>query len=175
MKKFARFFLILFVSLAMISITSCEEDEPDDNNNNNNPANSVEAKIADDSNIANPEDWKSSSVTANLVNNITTITAVGTDGSQLIITIPGDATGTYPLNISSGSHATIVFAEDPVAAGANPNLLFYGVDGSGSVVITKYDKTNKQISGTFQFQVIRLLSGVRRYFTLGEITDVTYQ
>jgi hypothetical protein len=174
MKQFARFFLILFVSFAMISIASCKEDDDDDDNNNNNPANSVEAKIATDSNIANPTDWKSASVSAVVVNNITTITAVGTDGSQLIITLPVDATGTYALNASNSSSPTVIFTEDPVASGTNPNLLFYGVDGSGSVAITKYDKTNKKISGTFQFQTIRLLSGVRRYFTLGEITDVPY-
>ncbi|HRI27443.1 MAG TPA: DUF6252 family protein [Chitinophagales bacterium] len=173
MKKFLRFFLSLFILSAMLGLAACTDDDDDDDNNNPpTTTNSVTAKIATDATINSPSDWKSSSVTGTLTNNITAITAVGTDGSQLIITIPGDATGNYPLNSSSG--ATVIYTEDPVAAGTNPNLIFYGIDGSGNVNITKFDKTNKKISGTFQFQTIRLLSGVRRYFTSGEIKDVSY-
>ncbi|OWY20856.1 hypothetical protein C7N43_35555 [Sphingobacteriales bacterium UPWRP_1] len=171
MKKFTHLFFLLFAVVTMASLAGCNDDD-DNNNNNNNPTNSVEAKIATDANLTNPDDWKSASVTAVLNNGVTTITAVGTDGSQLTITLPDDATGTYNLSASGG--AGVIYMEDPIAAGTNPNLIFYGIDGSGSVAITKFDKTNKKISGTFQFQAMRLLSGVRRYFTLGEITDITY-
>ncbi|OWY22362.1 hypothetical protein C7N43_24875 [Sphingobacteriales bacterium UPWRP_1] len=171
MKKFTHLFALVFAVVTLASLAGCNDDD-DNNNNNNNPTNSVEAKIATDATIATPADWKSASVTAVLNNGVTTITAVGTDGSQLTITLPDDATGTYNLSASGGT--SVIYMEDPIAAGTNPNLIFYDIDGTGSVVITKFDKTNKKISGTFQFQVMRMLSGVRRYFTLGEISDVTY-
>lgn len=171
MKKFAPLSFLLFVTLTLASLAGCNKDD-DDNNNNNTVTNTVEAKIATDTNIGSPTDWKSASAFAVVASGITTITAVGTDGSQLIITVPNTTTGTNNLSASGGTG--VIYMEDPIAAGTNPNLIFLGIDGSGSVAISKFDTGAKKISGTFQFQVMRQLSGLRRYFTLGEITNVTY-
>jgi hypothetical protein len=96
-------------------------------------------------------------------NNVTQVTAYKSGTSdQIVVAFTGASTGTYAFNDNNLGSAVIgsvayssLFSDIPV----------------GSIVITKYDVTNKLISGTFSFDG-ESFGGTVYHFTEGKFNNV---
>lgn len=98
------------------------------------------------------------------------ITGTSLSGQSLVITINGTDAGTYTLSaLPPKTQCGAVYKETATASTADA---FYSV--SGTVVITNLDLTNKILSGTFNFEMIKDLSGTTISITNGKINDIKF-
>lgn len=129
MKKFLIYGIVALTFIA----GSCKKDSNDDGT----PiATKMSCKI-------NGTTWTALSQLTQYYDNKFIITGTSLEGKVIIITILGDTQGTYNLQVgeleSGATYSPSVLSNDIYAS------------LSGSVVLTKVDKDNKKISGTFQF------------------------
>lgn len=111
--------------------------------------------------------WTSAGRVTTLQSNVFVITGTSLAGEVIIVTINGSEEGEYKqaLNpVSAGcvgvyKASTIASAEDTYSS------------TKGEVVLTKVDKTNKKISGSFEFTVG--LTDVKQ-ITEGKFEDLNY-
>ena len=86
-------------------------------------------------------------------------------GSSLIVTVNGTSVGTYNLALTafdcSAAYTKSVSEPIPYAS------------ITGTVTISKVDATNKKVSGTFEFSMLRNLSD-NIQITKGSFTDIAY-
>lgn len=111
--------------------------------------------------------WNSVSRVTQYYDNKFIITGTSMDGKVIIITIFGDTQGTYNLQVG----------ELESGATYSPSVLSSVIYASlsGSVVLTKVDKDNKKISGTFQFTAAKANELTNQIsITNGEFSDLTY-
>jgi len=145
---------IVFFALLAISIASCSKD------NSSTPA-KMSATI--DGKTWSPPDLGVMG-TFSSSTGVFTITGI-TGTSSISIIIHGETTSTYTLSIypvKTECEATYI-----------PSLLSYSdayFATSGTVVLTKVDKTKKLISGTFEYTLSN-----SKTITKGQFNDVTYQ
>ena len=155
MKLFLKIVCIVFIT---ISVASCNKD-------------SSSASVKMGASI-DGKSWNSSVRVAVLQGNIFTITGTSLTGEIIAITINGETTGAYSLSLLP-----------PVAGCAASYKASYTTStadiwGSitGKVVLTKVDKTNKLISGTFEFSLaLPVISLVTKSITQGQFNDLQYQ
>jgi hypothetical protein len=124
-------FLISLLSIMLISF-GCKKDDPSSSKA------SFSAKVQGTM-------WTGSIVTAVQFTgeNLIMITAAGTNPSeQISLDIKASGTGTFPINNDNLGTVEIGTYSFTSLISSNP---------LGQVVITKYDVTNKKISGTFYF------------------------
>jgi hypothetical protein len=113
------------------------------------------------------KNWEASVRVTSLTNGVFVITGTSATSQVLAVTINGDATGTYELGIGNAKCAA-TYKESALATDAN----IY-VSASGKVTLTKVDKTNKTISGTFEFIIARSLTDTKTV-TAGQFNDLSY-
>ena len=135
----------LIIILAFLTIgsgfISCDKEDVED----------AAASISNASMTASVNDTSWTSITRVskffTTTNIFVLTGTSTDGKILAVTIKGAEIGTYTSSTSIDSLSA------QVGAAWRANGKNY-VSKEGRVEITKLDKTNKKISGTFSFKIL---------------------
>ncbi|HEX2935800.1 MAG TPA: DUF6252 family protein [Bacteroidales bacterium] len=152
--------LLIYVIVALTFIAgSCKKDTNDDGT----PVATTKMSCK-----INGTTWSSITRVTQYYDNKFIISGTSMDGKVIIITILGDTQGTYNLQVG----------EFESGATYSPSALsptdIYG-SLSGSVVLTKVDKINKKISGTFQFTAAKANDLTNQIsITNGEFTDLSY-
>ncbi|MFH2096914.1 MAG: DUF6252 family protein [Bacteroidota bacterium] len=162
MKKYFVFFAMITV-LAASLLTSCKKDDDDDN-----PLLSTASMTCQ----VDGNSW--AAVTRVTRHSLTTqtYTITGTDasGAVIVITIRGEAVGTYSSSTSIDSlNAQVGAVYQPDASSPATDNYF---SKSGTVTISSLDETNKKVSGTFSFSLTK--SGTAMSITNGKFTDLSY-
>jgi hypothetical protein len=129
---------IRLIGTALVLLTTllvgCEDDNPLASGGSDN---AIAAKV-------DGTTWKNVDISASRVSPPGAITIVGvSSGEQISLQIRSTGTGTYTL--SAGSQQWASYAR----TGVQYTTTVPG--GSGTLVVTKYDETNRLISGTFSF------------------------
>lgn len=150
-----KFILALAVACVSIFSTSCEKDE------NGNPVYKMNATI-------DSKEWVAPIPAAVLTNGTLTITGTSVTGETILLTVNGEAAGTYelvtPLKMQCGATYKASLAATTADA---------FVSATGKVVITKFDTANKQVSGTFEFNLANTALAVKQIKN-GSFNNVTY-
>jgi hypothetical protein len=144
---------ILLLAVMMVTFFSCKKDS------------SEESTTPGFSLMFQGATWTGSTYTAThlTVNNSTQITAYKSGTTdQIVLAFTGSGTGTYIFNDNNMGSAVIgsftfssIFSDPPV----------------GSIVVTKYDVSQKLISGTFSFDG-QSFGGTVYHVTDGKFTNV---
>ncbi len=115
------------------------------------------------------KNWSAAVRPTTLANHIFVISGTSALGEVLIITVNGDAPDLYEFNISNllGCNATY---KKSVLSTSNDDIY---TSISGKVNLTKVDKVNKKISGTFEFSLVKL-SVQTLLVKNGTFTDLEY-
>ncbi len=135
----SKIYLCVMVLAIIATFNSCKKDSE------SNPFGTLTAKI-------NGTDWKSNARVSVLTNGILTITAytgvVTGSGEVMIITVNGDQTGNYQLNVLAGLvQCGAIYKKSTNATG--PDMY---ESTTAKVIITEFDKVNKRLSGTFEYK-----------------------
>lgn len=128
-------FVLVMLAITLV-IGSCSKDSVSTNNK-------LSAKI-------DGKSWNASFRVTNLTGNVFVITGTSITGEILAITINGDSPDLYQLGLGNLECA----ATYKGSALASTDDIYQSV--SGKVNLTKVDKTNKKISGTFDFSLAKL-------------------
>lgn len=150
----------LFISIAAIYVlffaSSCSKDS------DGIFSNQMSAKIGG-------TEWTALLPTGVFSNESFAITGTSLTGETIVITIKGDTTGTYNLSVLPVKTECLGTYKATVDATTEDTY----VSTTGSVVLTKVDKSQKLISGTFSFYVANQAFAVKQ-ITNGTFTNVTY-
>lgn len=155
--------LLSLLMAAVALMTACNKDDNDDKDNNTG-----------ESGISVQYDgktWKSTIVAASYSTDadLTVITGANpSTGEQIILSFSGSITGTLAITEPTGGPA-ISFSMGQ--SGSFSTLI--SDNPTGEIVITKFDKEKKLISGTFQFKA-EDIDGVDKEFTNGTFTNISY-
>ncbi len=169
MKNFS-FLFVLSLLVSSLCFTACSEDSDPNTDPDPDPivTNVLTATLTDQSGTAS--DWVATGIAATVTGNAIQILAETADGSLLDIEFNADAAGIFAFNTG----ASAVFTEDTETSNANGNRTFGSKEGTGSIIITEFNTTDKSLTGTFSLDVIHGLSGTTYYLTDGVITNVSY-
>lgn len=113
----------------------------------------------------NGESWSAVAPTAAKTGNRITITGLSLD-KQIVININGTSTGTYTMDVFSGSIQPFVYLPNVNQQGAQETY----VGGSGNIVVTDINDT--RLSGTFSITATN--STATSIGINGEFRDVKY-
>lgn len=144
---------ILFFVMGL-ALLSCSKD-------NSLISNKMSAKI-------DGKEWGTILPVTVLTNNKFIITGTSISGAIINIDIDGDTKGTYAVSLSAVQFVATYKAS--ITATAED---IYACT-SGTVELTKVDKTAKKISGTFQFTLKKDLTQETISVTNGTFTDISY-
>lgn len=152
-----------FITLLMLAITlfsACNKDDNDDNNEVSGMSVDYDGRT-----------WKSTVATASYMEtgDLTMITGANSNtGQQIVITFTGSLPATLPISSSEDSPSI------SLSMGLSGSFSTITTDNpTGEVVITKFDKEKKLISGTFRCKVAEF-DGTEMEFTNGKFTNIAY-
>jgi hypothetical protein len=152
-----------FLALLMIAITvfaACNKDDNDDNTEETGMSVEYDGKT-----------WKSTTVAASYTETMDLIVITGLNsntGQQLIISFTGSLPATHPISSSDESPSI------SLNLGLSGTFSTITTDNpTGEIVITKFDKEKKLISGTFRCKAAEF-DGTEMEFTNGKFTNITY-
>ena len=160
MKKYLILLLGAALSVALFT-TSCEKEDVEDAVEEYTGA-SMKATVNDTAWTAITRVTKFFTTTNSFV-----ITGTSTDGKIMIVTIRGEEVGTYTTSVELENPSAQVGA----VWRANSTNYF---SNKGTVEITKLDKTKKEISGTFSFDLISSSDPVGFSVTSGTFSNLEY-
>ena len=145
---------IFTILIAILAFASCSKDSP-----------LLSAKMTA---TIDGKSWSSliSPVTV-LTSNRFIITGTSLSGEILIVEINGDAVGTYNTN------TTTIQCMATYKGSLTTTTTDAYVSALGKVNLTQVDKTNKKISGTFEFTLIRNLTETKTV-SAGSFTNLSY-
>ena len=146
----------LLVILLVLSAVSCKKDD-------STPSNEMSCLI-------NGKSWNSSIRVSVLQSGVLTVTGTSLLGEIVALTVKGETTGTYTLSLSPASAQ----CGATYKASAVPATTDIYASVSGKVVITKFDKTSKIISGTFEFTLANSALTPMN-ITQGQFNNISYQ
>ncbi|MBL7836872.1 MAG: hypothetical protein JNM67_05110 [Bacteroidetes bacterium] len=181
MKKFLSYSGILFVSLTLTLGACKKKDETTPTNNSNPKAGIVTCKVGGtvwESNSANTPvmfgDTTFGSVTATIEGDTFSLLAFrskSADTSLIMMNLLMNTNrlGTYTM---TGNDYNIFYfpSTDPLAIFA----ILFDYTASSSCTITKWDATNKKVSGTFTTTMTSSSGGPTYTITEGSFIDVSY-
>jgi hypothetical protein len=101
--------------------------------------------------------------------NIFVITGISLTGEVLAVTVYGSTPGTYDLTIAIPIKAQCAGSYMPSATSSDVY-----VSSTGTVVLSKVDKTAKKISGTFSFTLNKTVADTKTV-TNGVFNDLLYE
>jgi hypothetical protein len=192
---------LFFSLLVIVALTSCEDPvhieygldgtiHNNDNNDNNDNDDNNDNNDNDDNNDDNDDNDDSSTLfratidgdlyepansSATIVNGITNVTGIDTNGETITITIVSDQVGTYSLDFDGSSTISTGLAYKENSDATESYLSGNTIDNStGSIEITSIDTTNNLISGTF-YATARNGSGASVTITSGEFTNIPFE
>lgn len=180
MKKILSYSGILFVALTM-TLGACKKKEDPAPSNPTTKSGIFTCKVngnAWESNAASTlvpfGDTTLPSISAELVGDTLSMIAFRTksgDSSMLIfnVTLKSTRLGTYSMN-GSDNNIYYINTIDPLGMFA----MLIGYTASSSLTITKWDATNKKISGTFTTTMTPTSGGTTYTITDGSFIDVSY-
>lgn len=154
--KLSKLLGLLFIGLTLLS--SCKKD-------NTTPAGTLSVKL-------DGSTWSNTLATATILNGMTNISALGTNGDALTITLSAETAGTYTLSTTSAHASAYVLDQTGTSSAFTSNG---STSGGGRVVITEIDEANKTISGTFEFDVVRPTTQESHSFTEGVFSKIPYE
>ena len=117
--------------------------------------------------------WSSSAVSAIYTSqmDITAIISMNSTATQQVhVTFIGDSTGTFNCTNDTFENTLAVM----LGVGAGDSYLTWMADANGTlgqIIVTKYDKINNKISGTFHFDGYNE-DGTKKVFTEGKFTNI---
>jgi hypothetical protein len=143
----------------ILLVVSCKKDS-----NNNTVPTKMSATISG-------KQWESLTRTTILQtnSNVFVITGVSLSGEVLAVTIYGSTPGTYDLTIAIPIKAQCAGSYMPSVASSDVYL-----SSTGTVVLSKVDKTARKISGTFSFTLNKTISDTKSV-TNGVFNDLLYE
>jgi hypothetical protein len=153
MKK--TWFLILMISLIFFS-GSCKKDS------NGNTIYKMSATI-------DGKQWTALLPGGVLSAGYFVITGTSLTGETIIITAKGEVTGTYELSVLPPKAECLGTYKATLTSSSADTY----ASTSGKIVITKVDKTNKLVSGTFEFTLANTALTTKQ-ITIGTFNDVTF-
>ncbi len=158
----------LFISIIIITVTftsSCKKDET---------VQDVLLSSASMSAKVNDTAWTAvTRVTRHFAaNNKFVITGTSSDGQVIVITVMGDATGTYTSSTAIDSLSAQVGAVWQPDASSPTTDNF--VSQSGTVTLSTVDTQNLKVSGTFSFELINVGTSATKSITEGKFSDLSY-
>jgi hypothetical protein len=159
--------------ILILSFFGCNKElsyEIPANGGNNSVAGDFRAKI-------DSVQWVAANNTkgATILNGVINISGVSSDNKMISITLVGQSTGTYPVDINSpGIAAYNEITNGIITSSFATNGSADTSQSGGSVTITAIDKTKKTISGTFHFNGFDANSGVRKVVSEGVFNQLPY-
>ncbi len=160
-------FILFFTVLSVIAIiSSCKKDDNTIQDTLLSTA-SMTAKV-------NDTVWSAATrITKHFASsNKFVISGTSTDGQVIVITVMGDATGTYTSSTAIDSLSAQVGAVwQPDASSPTTNNY---VSQSGTVTLSTVDTQNKKVSGTFSFDLVNTNLSTQKSITEGKFTDLSY-
>ena len=162
MKKTARFLMCLMMA---VSIISCQKEVSEETGGNAPVSGVLKMKV-------DGQQWVATkSAGANIIAGLITISGTSNDDKTLVIQLQDQGAVGYQLDQQSFGVALYGnTTEDPFATDAGTTLS----DAGGTVTITKIDKTNKTITGTFAFKAYRDADSKQVVITEGSFEDLKY-
>ena len=119
----------------------------------------------------NGSQWTALSRVTTLQGTTLLVNGTGSLGSDVLnITVPSAGVGTF--NLSTVQPISAQFSATYTNDTGNTDSLYTAT--SGTVTITKFDQTNKRVSGTFSFTA-RNLAMATKTITEGTFTELEYQ
>ncbi|MFP9113557.1 DUF6252 family protein [Flavobacterium sp. RHBU_3] len=159
--KLLSYFVILFMA---IGFTSCDVEPIDPALTGEDPNSNAPAAFQVD---FNGSTYEASTAQASVLNGSIVLTAIKSDGSTFMITVPGTTVGTY-------TNATIMYTP-AITSGGNFYVNSDDSGTNGTVNITSINTTTHKITGTFSFTGIYTGDGQPNIvFTNGIFTNITY-
>jgi len=156
MKKL-KFLSLLLAVVALM--TACNKDDKDDKTEESGVSVQYDGKT-----------WKSTIVTAAYFADLdeTIITgANASSGEQVLLSFSGSTTGTLAITTSDGPLFSFIMGQ------SSSFSTLISDNPTGEIVITKFDKEKKLISGTFHCMA-EDIDGVAKEFTNGTFTNISY-
>jgi hypothetical protein len=120
--------------------------------------------------------WQSAVSTeqASIIQGLINITGISADNQQISMTMSGTGVGTYHLFLGSTSLATYANIDSSFMYAYSTNGASDTALAGGQVTITEIDQTNQTISGTFSFNVDRVIDSQHKTITQGVFTKLPY-
>lgn len=110
--------------------------------------------------------WSAPVRVTTLTNGVFVITGTSATGETLIITINGDTPSVYEFNLNSLLGCNATYKKSALSSDIYTSV-------TGRVELTKVDKTNKKISGKFEFTLLHSLTD-NLSVTGGVFNDLEY-
>ncbi|KAA9325424.1 DUF6252 family protein [Adhaeribacter soli] len=158
------------LAATIILAPSCKDDKEDNKPSNNTPAPVVPliSKI-------NGANWASDQVVARfqIIGGEKVITVTAASGNITMSLIAPEAVGSYNSTTTTVLSGTIVEKQ-----ATSEHMWTTENGGDATIAITKLDRTNKKVSGTFTFTAKPMSSGTAlgdKKVTDGSFTDITIQ
>ena len=104
-----------------------------------------------------------------LSSGVLVITGTSLTGETMVVTIKGETTGSYELNVLAQKEQCLGTYKATLTTTMDDTY----VSASGKVLLTKVDKTNNLVSGTFEFDLANKSFAVKQ-ITNGAFNDVTF-
>lgn len=161
MRKLNPFFLAVMVLCCAFTQFSCNSDD-EDTTPTPTSTEGMTAKI-------DGTNWSADIYGGTIYNGYTNISGRTNAGETITITLSGDDVGTYTLSQNSLHAGAYTEAVGTNALTSNGSPM-----GGGTVIISEINTTEKWISGTFDFDVIRATDNETRAITDGKFTKVPY-
>ncbi|MDB5203187.1 MAG: hypothetical protein JWQ27_2596 [Ferruginibacter sp.] len=163
--------LLSLVCLVVIGLTACQKELSQENGGGGAVAGltgDFRAKIDGVQWVAN----QSSGAIRN--GGYIMINGQSTDGKVLVIQVVDSGVHAYTLDEFGDNGAAYVLTPNGSSFGFTSNASGDTSLAGGKVSITSIDTTNKKMSGTFKFRVLRDIDTVSHAFTEGSFTNISY-
>jgi hypothetical protein len=149
---------------------SCKDDKED-----NKPSNSTPVPVVPLKSKINGANWASDQVVARfqIIGGEKVITVTAASGNITMSLLTPDAVGSY-----NSTTSTVVSGSVVEKQATNDHVWTSQYGGDATIAITKLDRTNKLVSGTFTFTAKPMSSGTAlgdKKVTDGSFTDIIIQ
>jgi hypothetical protein len=165
MKKSVRFLMCLLLA---VSVISCQKEISEENGGNGPVTGVLKMKIDGQQWVANK------SASATILAGFIAINGVSDDNKNLLIQLQDQGEAAYQLDQQSLGVAVYADGNDAATDAFATDAGNSTADAGGTVTITKIDKTNKTITGTFVFKAYRDSDSKQVVITEGSFENLKY-
>lgn len=163
----SRLTLLVAAASTLLLFQSCQKEISDESGNNNFTGD-FRAKIEGTQWVANK------GAGASRMQGLINISGYSTDKKYITITLSDSGVHRYTLSDATLNAAAYIDSTLPNPIAFTTNQGVYPTESGGEVNITSIDTVNKKMSGTFTFNVFRMMDGLKRSITEGSFTNLTY-
>jgi hypothetical protein len=165
MKKSVRFLMCLLLA---VSVISCQKEISEENGGNGPVTGVLKMKIDGQQWVADK------SASATILAGFIAINGVSNDNKNLLIQLQDQGEAAYQLDQQSLGVAVYADGNDAATDAFATDAGNSTADAGGIITITKIDKTNKTITGTFVFKAYRDSDSKQVVITEGSFENLKY-